>query len=223
MSAPAQALLAPPTRARLRTIGRFVTAVAVGGVVAAVVFLIMVQGSMHKGYTTLDFNHVLGSMIQGTSSEVTTHRALGVVGDTAGPTGLYYSFLLGIGLLTFHGVVIAPLVRRHWVIQAIPLAIVVFLLVGLVYCPLADDRFPGTVGLFGVDAGDHGPLVLGLSSLGFALIGSRCFSLMTSPSWWRPRKVSMERALEESVGEIEPVPASLELAEDGPEQGRMGP
>ncbi len=62
-------------------------------VVGAVVFLICIQGSFRQGYTDLDFNHVLGTMIRGYGrGEAGTSDALAVVGDTAGPTGLYATF-----------------------------------------------------------------------------------------------------------------------------------
>ena len=81
--------------------GRFVVGVLVASVMGDVVFLIMVQGSFRKGHTDLDFNHVLGTMAKGTAEETSGNRgALGVVGDTAGPTGFYATLVGAIVLLS---------------------------------------------------------------------------------------------------------------------------
>jgi hypothetical protein len=216
------AVVAPETRRRLGVVGRFVAAVVIGGIVGAIIFLIMVQGSFRKGHTGLDFNHVLGTMVEGSAEEArSTDEALGVIGDTVGQTGLYVTCLAAIALMVVHGLVIVRLVRRPWYVQALPLAVLTFLVIGLVYCPLADSRLDTPTGLFGVDAGGRTPLVLGLSSLGFAAVAARCFSLVNDARWWAPKHEGLETALE-AVPDVEPGTASLELAEDGPEQRRVG-
>ena len=148
-----------------------------------VVFLIMVQGSFRKGYTDLDFNHVLGTMIKGSAEEETgASEALGVVGDTAGPTGLYATLAGAVVLmLRSTALVITPLVRRHWAIQGLVLGAVTALVVGLVFCGVADARLDTPTGLFGVDAGGITPVVIVLCSLGFGLVGARCYSLDREP------------------------------------------
>ena len=142
----------------MRTVVRLVVGVALGAVVGTVVFLIMIQGSFHQGYTDLDFNHVLGTMIKGTAEEATgVSEALGVVGDTAGPTGLYAT-LIGAGvLMLLHALVIHPLVRRHWTVQGLVLGAVTALVVGIGFCAVADARLDTPTGIFGVDAGRHDP------------------------------------------------------------------
>ena len=44
---------------------RFVVGVAVAAAAGTATFLIMVQGSLRKGYTDLDFNHTLGTAVEG--------------------------------------------------------------------------------------------------------------------------------------------------------------
>jgi hypothetical protein len=207
----------PPARA----ITRFVIGVAVAAVAGTATFLIMVQGSFHKGYTDLDFNHTLGTAVKGTTLRETEARAaLGLVGDTAGPIGLYAS-LIGAGvLLAVYGLVIRR-VHRHWVLTGLGLGVVTYLVIGLAYPPIADrrqDEFP--VGLFGVDAGGFTVVVLGLSSLGFGLVAARCFDLIMSDDWWEPAEAEHDEvAAVTGVDEH----GSFELSEQGPEQGGMRP
>jgi hypothetical protein len=205
----------PPARA----ITRFIVGVAVAAVAGTATFLIMVQGSFHKGYTDLDFNHTLGTAVKGTTLRETEARAaLGLVGDTAGPIGLYAG-LVGAGvLIAVYGLVIRR-VHRHWVLTGLGLGVVTFLVIGLVYPPIADarqDEFP--VGLFGVDAGGFTAVVLGLSALGFGLVAARCFDLITSAHWWEPAE-----AVHDEVAAVTGVDehGSLELPEEGAEQGGM--
>lgn len=198
---------------------RAVVAVVTGAVLGSFVFLIMIQGSFRQGYTDLDFNHVLGTMIRGTAEEKTgTSSAFGVVGDTAGPTGLYAT-LIGAGvLMVVFAVAVAPLVRRHWTIQGLALGAVTALVVGLVFCGVADARLDTPTGLFGAESGGITPLVIVLSSLGFGLMGARCHSLAMSASWWEEREEDVAAEIE-SIAELEP---SLELPEEGGEHRRVG-
>jgi len=207
----------------IRTLARAAAGVAVGALVAAVIFLIMIQGSFRQGYTDLDFNHVLGTMIKGSAEEQSgVSEAFGVIGDSAGPTGLYAT-LIGAGvIMLFHALVIHPLVRRRWVIQGLVLGGVTALVVGLVFCGVADARLDTPTGLFGVDAGGMTPLIIVCSSLGFGLVGARCYSLFVSGGWWEVKEEDVAAEIE-SVAELEPADSSLELAEQGPEQGRVGP
>jgi hypothetical protein len=205
-----------------RALGRAALGVAVGALLGAVTFLIMIQGSFRQGYTDLDFNHVLGTMIKGTAEEQSgVSEAFGVIGDSAGPTGLYATFIGAGVLMLVHAVVIHPLVRRHWAIQGLVLGGVTALVVGLVFCGVADARLDTPTGLFGVDAGGLTPLIIVCCSLGFGLVGARCYSLAVSDRWWEAREADAAAEIE-SVGELEPSTSSLELAEEGPEHGRMG-
>jgi hypothetical protein len=206
----------------VRALGRAVFGVVVGAILGAILFLIMVQGSFHQGYTDLDFNHVLGTMIKGTAEEQTTSDAFAVVGDTAGPTGLYATVAGAAVLMALYGLVIAPLVHRRWTIRGLVLGVVTALVVGFGFCATADAMLDTPTGLFGIDAGGMTPVVLVVSSLGFGLLGARCYDLITTPSWWEERQEDAAAAIE-SVAELEePSDLSLELAEEGPEQRRVG-
>lgn len=216
---------ARPDPGPLPRIGRAVAAIVVSGVVGAVVFLVMVQGAFRQGHTRLDFNHVLGTVIQGEAEEVgSTQEALGIIGDTAGPTGLNATLLAGIVLMVVHGLVITPLVRRHWLVRAVPLWILTVLALGLVYAPVADARLDTPIGTFGADNGDMTPVVLILSALGFAITAARCHDLMIRPWFWRSRGESIEEALADMPGVGPPgAPGSLELAEERREDGGVRP
>jgi hypothetical protein len=204
---------------------RFIVAAALGGVVAAVVFLIMVEGAFRKGHTTLDFNHVLGTVIAGSAQEIQqTGSALGVVGDSVGPTGLYATFIGGMVLLVVHGLVVVPLLRRrHWLVKGVALGVLTFLVVGLLFTAVADHALDTPIGAFGKEDGGQTPMVLGLCSLGFGIVGARCFDLIAHAGWWEVRAsgIDVDTALAE-VGVITTdEEGSLELAEKGREQGRM--
>ena len=51
----------------MRSVLRVVVGVVLGTIIGTVVFLIMIQGSLRQGYTDLDFNHVLWTMIKGSA------------------------------------------------------------------------------------------------------------------------------------------------------------
>jgi hypothetical protein len=201
------------------TVLRALVGIVLGAVVGAVVFLIMVQGSFRQGYTDLDFNHVLGTMIKGSAEEQRgTSEALGVVGDTAGPAGLYGT-LIGAGvLMVVFAVAIAPFVRRHWVVQGLVLGVLTTLVVGVVFCAVADARLDTPTGIFGAESGGMTPLVITLSSLAFGLLGARCYSLAMTARWWEEREEDVEAEIE-SIAQLDP---SLELPEEGPEHRRVG-
>ena len=119
------------------------------------------QGSFRQGYTDLDFNHVLGTMISGSAEEErTTGDALAVVGDTAGPTGLYATFAGAAVLMALFGLVIVPLVRRRWTIQGLVLGVVTALVVGFGFCGVADALLDTPTGLFGIDTGGMTAVVM---------------------------------------------------------------
>jgi hypothetical protein len=188
----------------LGRLARAVVAPLLSGFVGAVVFLVMIQGSFHRGHTDLDFNHVLGTLIEGDAQEVgSTDEALGVIGDTVGPTGLWSTIVGGVLLMVIHELVIVRLVRRSWLAQAVPLAVLTMLAVGVLFCGVASARFDTPIGLFGADAGGMTPLVIVLSSIGFAVVGARVHDLARNAAWWEERPDPMAERLEEVAG-IEP-------------------
>ena len=200
-------------------LGRRIAGVLIGGVVTALLFLIMVQGSFHKGYTDFDFAHVLGTAIEGTAEEQRGSEALGVIGDSVGPTALYATIVASIILLAFHALVVVPLVRAHWALQGLVLGVVAFLAIGLIYVPYADAHLDTPIGAWGAEGGAITPLVFGLSSLGACLLGARCYDLAASKRWWEPKEIEVEPTLDE-LGVGTP---SLELPKEGTEQGGVRP
>ena len=198
-------------------IARAVAGVLIAGVVFAVVFLICAQGSFRRGITDFDFAHVLGTAMQGTAKEETGAEALGVIGDSAGPTALEATLVAGVCLLAFHALVIVRLVRRSWLVQGLVLAAVTFLVLGLVYVPYADSKLDTPIGPWGSDQGGMTPVVLAGASLIAALVAARIYDLTERASWWRSEEVTVDEQLAEITGSDE----SLELPEQGPEQGAV--
>ncbi len=226
-------LLSPRTQRRLAAAGRRCAAVLMAALVAGVVFLIMVQGSLHKGFTDLDFNHTLGVLIGGDAVRETSHAALGVSGDSAGPTGLLWTAVFAVLVCAAYALVAGRWARRRWYLAALPFGLVVFLLISLVYMPVVDASVDGvSVGLFGVGGGGITPVVFLLSSLGFALVAARVYALGTDNEWWTPRTHDAEHALMEfeggealELGEVvteDSLRPSLELPEQRPEDGGVG-
>lgn len=188
----------------LGRVARSVVAPIVSGAAGAIVFLIMIQGAFRRDYTTLDFNHVLGTLVAGETEEIgRTDEALGVVGDSVGPAGLWTTIACAIALMVVHELVITRLVRRHWLIQAVPLAGLTILAVGVLYTALADARFDTPIGLFGLDAGGMTPLVIALCSTGFAVVGARAHDLAARAWWWEPRPDPLAEGRLEDVAGIE--------------------
>jgi hypothetical protein len=198
-----------------RAIGRFVVGVVVAAAVGTATFLIMFQGSFHKGYTDLDFNHAVGTTVRGTTLRETEARAaLGLLADPAARVGLYADLIAAAVLVTLYGFATRR-VHRHWALRGLGLGVALFLLIGLVFAPIAGARQDESpMGLFGVDAGGFTVVVLGLSALGFGLVAARCYTLITDPDWWEPRKLELE-----VVGLVEVEEPSFELPEEGSEQG----
>lgn len=194
-------------------ITRAATAVIVSGAVAATCFLIVIQEAERRGHTDLDFNHTLGTIIQGKQAEdLTSRSALGVIGDSAAPTGLLWSLLLGMAAMVVFALAIVPLVRRGWIVRGLVLGAVVFLAVGLLYPPLASDYLEEDLGPFGSGYGTATVVAFALSSLVFGIMGARCHSLVVSAGWWTPRGEVLDEALEE-IDMGPPREPSLEFTE----------
>jgi hypothetical protein len=198
-------------------IARALVGVLVGGAVTAIVFLICVEGSFHEGITDFDYAHVLGTAIEGTAREESGAEALGVIGDSAGPTALWTTIVAAIVLMAVHSLVIVRLVRRHWVVQGLALAVVMFLAIGVIYVPYVDARLDTPIGAWGSDQGGWTPLVFAGSSVIASLVGARVYDLATRVSWWQEEAVVVDEQLSELTG----VEESFELSEQRPEEGLM--
>lgn len=193
----------------MAAVGRWAVAVVLSALAGGVTFLTVVGWAEGRGATDLDFNHSLGVLIGGEGTQARTDAALGVSGDTAAPTGLAWFALFAVVVMAVYGLTVHRL-RRPWYVQAIPLALGVFVLVMLVALPLIDAGVDEVaVGAFGLDAGGATPLVFAAASLAFAILAARVFSLAVTAEWWRIKEVRTEDALAEIEGmetlSVEPV------------------
>lgn len=205
MSMDGPSLVARITRAAVATI--------VSGLVAGICFLIVIQEAERRGHTDLDFNHTLGTIVEGGKAEnQTTRAALGVIGDSAGPTGLIWTLLLSIVVMLVYALVIVPLVRRGWIVRGLVLAAATLLALGLIFPPLASQYLADDLGPFGTDYGTATVISFILSSLVFGIVGARCHDLAASARWWTPRGEVLGESLEE-LDPGPPQPPSLELSE----------
>src|SRR5699024_6696731 len=126
------------TPAALSAAGRWVTASVAGGALGAIAFLIAVGEARDRGYTEIAFNHSLGVMIGGRATEASTDQALGVAGDTAGPTGFLWFVVICVAFMALYAVTIHRYLRIHWALRGVVLGLAAWLAVSLVYFPLLD-------------------------------------------------------------------------------------
>ena len=194
------------TRARVRWAVHQVVGIAVGGVLGAAVWLVVVQEGRTMNHTDLDFVRAMALIFE---AEGTDRRA-------TGSAGLYLTLGAGVLLIVLHALVVPRLARfreRCWWVQAIPIGVVSYLLWGAVMSPTRPSGF------FGVNAGGITSAITFLvGAAAFAIVAVRCYTLITSNRWWEDKENDIARSLDE----IEARPRSLELAEQGPEQGRVG-
>lgn len=207
---------------------RGAVAALLAGLIAGVAFLIFVEWAQRRGLTEVRFNHSLGVLIGGSGTQARSDAALGVSGDTAAPTGLFWFAVICVAVMVLHGLIVPRLVRRSWRWQAVPLALFVFLLVGLVYFPLIGSDRVGEVevGPFGIGAGAGAPLIYLAGALVFAFVATRVYTLVAAADWWVEREVDTADALREiqdiaGLSDVDPPPASPE-PEAPPVSGRSG-
>jgi hypothetical protein len=194
------------SRERVRWVIRQLLGVVVGGAVGAAVWLVVVQEGRNLDLTDLDFVRAMALAF----------GADGVDRRATGSAGLYLTLSAG-ALLVLIQAVLLPRVGRlrdaPWWRQAVPLGIVGFLLWGVVLSPSRPSGF------LGLDAGGAtSPLVFLAGAAAYAIVGWRCYTLITSGAWWEDKEQDLTRSLDR----IEARPRSLELTEQGPEQGRVG-
>ena len=139
--------------ARLPALARGVAGVLIGGIITALTFLIMAQGSFRQGIMDFDWGHVLGTCHPRLGRGETGGQALDVIGDTAGPDALYATLIAGVVLLAFHALVVVRLVRKPWPVQGLVLGVVAFLAIGFIYMPYVDANLDTPIGPVGLGPG----------------------------------------------------------------------
>ena len=118
--------------------------------------------------------------------ETPAASALGVVGDSAGPTGLYAT------PDRRHRPARVPRPRDRAArapplgVQGLVLGVVMFLAIGLIFCPYADAHLDTPMGSSASTPGGWTPSCSSGSVAGaFGLVGARCYDLSQRASWWR--------------------------------------
>lgn len=185
---------------------RRLAAVLVAAVLGAIVWLVVVEEERFVP-ESLDFNHLLGELVLGPGHETArSDGPLAVVGDPVAPTGFGVTCLLALGLAVLHVLVIepalarAPRLGRSLVVRAFPLAVIMYLLWGLVFTALVDDRFDVAAGPFGVDASGATPITYAVAALLTGIVMVRAIELVRTADWWRPKRIDHESALRDATG-----------------------
>ena len=199
---------------RLIVVGRWMAAVVMGGVLAALAWMFVLQ----EGHT--------GNIFGATWTDHDFPDGLGhVVGakDTA-KAGLYLTLALGVLVAALYGAVEQWLPGRG-IVRGLAFAPIPFLAWGLVFTPLVDSRrvlreahfvFLPT-GVFGVEAGDATIISGVAASVIVGVILARVVTLARGAPWWQEHP---------NVGHGlggDGVSGLLELSEERPEQGMEGP
>jgi hypothetical protein len=203
----------PPRFVQARWV-REILAVVLGGVIGALCFLVVAQEGFKQGYFNLDTNAGVGLLI-------------GAVAEDVPRRGFLAMLAIGVGLAVVQRAISGSL-HRPLVVRMLPMAVLVFLLWGLVLCPLLDRNHPEVAaGLFGRDAGGGAAPVIAVASAVFALVLERVSGFVRDIAWWAPKHFDLRGSLEEIFienGESADAEASLELTEKGPEdRGKRTP
>lgn len=163
-------------------------------------------------------------------------NALGAVDPAR--TGLVATFVIAIAVVLLFALVEPRLPGRDWR-KGLAFAPVIFLLWGLVFCPLVDGRqilqpdgeyaYPPS-GLFGSASGWSAAGSAVVASLVTGLAIARAFQLCRSTRWWHPADTSREFVVDRGAGALLELPEPperttplgqtglLELAEERAEQ-----
>jgi hypothetical protein len=215
------------------TVGRWASGILIGGCLAALLFLwILEEGRsgniFRRHWTQLDFAQGLGTLVSKNSSN-------------PDQVGLFAALVMGVALAVVFVLIERWLPFSSWR-KGIPLALLPFLLWGLVFAPRVDARFV-RVGdnffllksdYFGTSAGKATPIAAAVASLVACIVLARVVQLMRERWWWASREAEgmMQEHLQEQIlsdpllgadiYDTRKVNPSLELAEEGADQPRIG-
>lgn len=187
--------------------------IVVGGAVAAICFLIVVQEGFKQGLFDLDTNSGLGLLF-------------GATGEGVPRRGFLMCLVIGTGLAAVQRGVSALLAARPLWVRMLPMIAIVFGLWSFVLGPLLERGHPElAAGVFGNQAGGWATPVVAVSSLVFGLVVERVGSLVRDIAWWTPKHFDLRESLEEIfASEQKPgTGESLELTEQGSEDRRETP
>jgi hypothetical protein len=207
-----EAALLGPRWAPALWVARRAAGILTGGALAALLWLIIWNQGIRRGWTDHDVALGLGELVGGNASR----------------TGLYATIVAGVGLALVYAALEPWLPDRRWWAKGLTFATVPFLLWGLGFCPFVDSirqrQLDGSIALlpsdpFAADAGGGTIPIAIVASVAAATLIARCYSLMREPAWWRPRERHLEEALE-AISERGS--GSLELPEEGPKEPRVG-
>lgn len=196
---------------------REISGVVVGGTLGALLWLIVVQEGPQRDLTDYNFAQQMGQVFVDRSADVAQ-------------AGLWGTILVGILIACVYPLFFRRLEGRLTRVgAALAFALVPYLLWGLVMAPgvtAYQDTVAGVEpvlipgGAFASQAGWTPALLAVPAAILYALSVARCYGLMRTAAWWRPkyRHGPSAEALVDVFGD-----PSLELPEQVGEEGREGP
>jgi hypothetical protein len=185
---------------------RRLAAVVTAGVLGAIVWLIIVEEERFVP-EALDFNHLLGELVLGPGHETArSDGPLALVGDPVAPTGFGVTCLFGVALAVLHMLVVEPALgrvprmRRSLLLRALPVALIAYVLWGLVFTAVVQARLDVDAGPFGVDGSGATPVTYAVAAFLTGIVIVRAVELVRTAEWWRPKRVDHESALRDATG-----------------------
>ncbi len=199
----------------LKRAARWVCAVAFATVIGAAFWLAIIEEG-HGG-------HILGHTWTSHDVPDGLGHALGATADVS-RRGLWGTLVIALGVVLLFAAVERFLPGTSWR-KGLTFAPVIFLLWGLVFCPLVDAKQVLSAdgeyrylrsGLFGTNSPFGTMLSALVAAVGAGLVIARILQLVRSAEWWEPATVDAEFIIDHDLGPL------LELPEQGPEQSGKG-